>query len=286
MTLVSFTRPQGGSLTICPITASLRRMAHRPLSDLMSPGWARVLAPAAGQIRSMGTFLRAETRAGRPYCPHGPEVLRAFQDPFESVRVLVLGQDPYPTPGHAMGLAFSVHPDVSPLPRSLNNIFTELRSDLGTPQPGNGDLSPWASQGVLLLNTSLTVQSGIAGSHRGLGWESVTALAVDALVARGGPLVAVLWGRDARSARPALGDTPVIESPHPSPLSAHRGFFGSRPFSRANEHLVALGAEPIDWALPSGAAVAGSPSASLGADAESPRRSGQPAASRRAARPD
>ena len=216
----------------------------------MSPGWARVLAPAEEQIRAMGAFLRSEAKAGRPYCPSGPEVLRAFQDPFEDVRVLVLGQDPYPTPGHAMGLAFSVRKDVAPLPRSLVNIFTELTADVGVPQPATGDLSPWAAQGVLLLNTSLSVQAGMAGSHRGLGWESVTALAVDALVARGGPLVAVLWGRDARSVRGALGSTPVVESPHPSPLSAHRGFFGSRPFSRVNEHLAELGAAPIDWELP------------------------------------
>src|SRR5690606_17410814 len=179
-----FTRPEPGRFL--PIRASLPPVAHRPLSELMSPGWARVLAPAEGQIRAMGAFLRGETRAGRPYCPPGPEVLRAFQDPFEDVRVLVLGQDPYPTPGHAMGRAFSVRKDVTPLPRSLVNIFTELSNDVGVPTPANGDLSPWAAQGVLLLNTSLTVQAGIAGSHRGRGWESVTALAVDALVARGG----------------------------------------------------------------------------------------------------
>jgi len=216
----------------------------------MDPGWARVLAPAEGQIRAMGEFLRAESLAGRPYCPPGGKVLRAFQDPFESVRVLILGQDPYPTPGHAMGLAFSVHQDVRPLPASLNNIFKELVADLGVPFPPHGDLSAWSRQGVLLLNTSLTVRANLAGSHRGRGWESVTALAVDALVARGGPLVAVLWGRDAQSVRPALGDTPVIESPHPSPLSAHGGFFGSRPFSRVNEHLEALGSTPIDWTIP------------------------------------
>jgi len=219
------------------------------LSDLMDPGWARVLAPAEGQIRTMGEFLRAEATAGRPYCPPGGKVLRAFQDPFEDVRVLILGQDPYPTPGHAMGLAFSVHHDVRPLPPSLVNIFKELVADLGVPTPAHGDLSAWSRQGVLLLNTSLSVRANLAGSHRGRGWESVTALAVDALVARGGPLVAVLWGRDAQSVRPALGNTPVIESPHPSPLSAHRGFFGSRPFSRVNEHLAALGAQPVDWAL-------------------------------------
>ena len=224
----------------------------------MDPGWAGALDPAKAQIQAMGALLRGESRAGRPYCPPGPSVLRAFQDPFESVRVLVLGQDPYPTPGHAMGLAFSVHEDVDPLPRSLVNIFTELVADVGVPQPAHGDLSAWAKQGVLLLNTSLTVQAGAAGSHRGRGWESVTALAVDALVARGTPLVAVLWGRDAQSVRPALGDVPAIESPHPSPLSAHRGFFGSRPFSRVNEHLAALGAPPVDWELPSASAGSGS----------------------------
>jgi len=216
----------------------------------MDPGWARALAPAEAQIRAMGAFLRAEARSGTTYCPPGPSVLRAFQDPFESVRVLILGQDPYPTPGHAMGLAFSVRSDVRPLPRSLVNIFTELVADVGVPTPAHGDLTAWSRQGVLLLNTSLSVRANAAGSHRGRGWESVTALAVDALVARGGPLVAVLWGRDAQSVRPALRDVPVIESSHPSPLSAHRGFFGSRPFSRVNEHLVALGAEPVDWTLP------------------------------------
>lgn len=216
----------------------------------MEPGWARVLAPVERQIRAMGAFLRSEVRAGHAYCPPGPSVLRAFQDPFEKVRVLILGQDPYPTPGHAMGLAFSVRPDVHPLPASLQNIFKELVDDLGVPFPPHGDLSHWARQGVLLLNTSLSVRAHQAGSHRGRGWEAVTGLAVDALVARGGPLVAVLWGRDAQSVRPALKDVPVIASPHPSPLSAHRGFFGSRPFSRVNEHLVQMGTEPVDWAIP------------------------------------
>jgi len=228
----------------------------------MHPTWAEVLAPADEQIRAMGEFLRAEVRAGRHYCPPGPSVLRAFQDPFDEVRVLILGQDPYPTPGHAMGLAFSVRDDVSPLPASLVNIFKELMADVGVPAPANGDLSPWSRQGVLLLNTSLTVRASSAGSHRGRGWESVTALAVDALVARGGPLVAVLWGRDAQSVQRALGTTPVIASPHPSPLSAHRGFFGSRPFSRVNEHLAALGAAPVSWELP--AAVTGSGGAARG----------------------
>lgn len=250
MTPVSFS-PAGADLgRYAPIHANLRLVGRRQLSELMDPGWARALAPAEDHIRSMGEFLRAESRAGRPYCPPGPAVLRAFRDPFDAVRVLILGQDPYPTPGHAMGLAFSVHADVSPLPRSLTNIFTELASDVGAPPPANGDLTPWTREGVLLLNTSLTAQAGAAGSHRGRGWESVTALAVDALVARGGPLVAVLWGRDAQSVRPALGSVPVVASPHPSPLSAHRGFFGSRPFSRVNEHLVTLGAPPVDWSLP------------------------------------
>ena len=197
----------------------------------------------------MGDFLRAEAAAGRRYLPAGENVLRAFQAPFSDVRVLIVGQDPYPTPGHPIGLSFAVDRSVRPLPRSLQNIYAELRSDLGVETPGHGDLTSWTRQGVMLLNRSLTVQSGIAGSHRGKGWEPVTELAIRALVDRGTPLVAILWGRDAATLRPLLGTTPVIASVHPSPLSAQNGFFGSRPFSRANELLVAAGAEPVDWRL-------------------------------------
>jgi len=204
----------------------------------------------AGRIAELGDFLRAEVAAGRGYLPAGPHVLRAFEQPLEAVRVLIVGQDPYPTPGHPIGLSFAVAPDVSPIPRSLANIYRELQTDLALPPPSTGDLTPWADHGVLLLNRVLTVRPGASASHRGKGWEEVTDCAIAALVARGGPLVAILWGRDARSLRPALGATPVIESAHPSPLSASSGFFGSRPFSRANAALVAMGADPVDWSLP------------------------------------
>lgn len=197
----------------------------------------------------MGDFLRAELAAGRGYLPAGDKVLRAFSRPLAAVRVLVVGQDPYPTPGHAVGLSFSVAPEVRPLPRSLVNIFTELEADLGIPAAACGDLSPWFDQGVLLLNRVLTVRPGAPGSHRGKGWEEVTECAIEALAARGGPLVAILWGRDAQSLTPRLQGIPVIASAHPSPMSAHAGFFGSRPFSRTNAALAGQGAQPIDWRL-------------------------------------
>jgi uracil-DNA glycosylase len=225
-------------------------VSPRPLAELVDPGWATALEPVAGQVSALGEFLRAEIAAGRGYLPAGENVLRAFTQPLEAVRVLIVGQDPYPTPGHPVGLSFSVAPTVRPVPRSLQNIFRELHADLGVRPPSSGDLSPWAAQGVLLLNRVLTVAPGASGSHRGKGWETVTDQAIRALVARGGPLVAILWGRDAQSLRPLLGSTPRIESVHPSPMSADRGFFGSRPFSRANDLLVAAGGEPIDWSLP------------------------------------
>ncbi|WP_337974533.1 uracil-DNA glycosylase [Cellulomonas sp. NTE-D12] len=225
-------------------------MAPAALDQLIDPGWAAALAPVEPQIRAAGDFLRAELAAGRTYLPAGDAVLRAFTRPLDQVRVLVVGQDPYPTPGHPMGLSFSVQPDVRPLPRSLDNIFRELVDDLGVPRPSCGDLSPWADRGVMLLNRVLTVRAGAPASHRGKGWEAVTDRAIAALVERGGPLVAVLWGRDAQTLAPALGDVPIVRSAHPSPLSAHGGFFGSRPFSRVNELLVAQGADPVDWQLP------------------------------------
>lgn len=198
----------------------------------------------------MGQFLRDEIAAGRNYLPAGENVLRAFSQPFDQVKVLIVGQDPYPTPGHPVGLSFSVAPDVRPLPRSLENIFSEYVADLGEKPPTSGDLSPWAEQGVLLLNRVLTVRPGVPASHRGKGWEPVTEHAIDALAARGRPLVAILWGRDAQSLTPRLGGIPIIASVHPSPLSASKGFFGSRPFSRANAHLVEQGGEIVDWRLP------------------------------------
>ncbi len=218
--------------------------------SIVDPGWARALEPVADNIAAMGEFLRAENAAGRGYLPAGANVLRAFTQPFADVRVLIVGQDPYPTPGHAVGLSFSVAPDVRPLPRSLENIFAEYGKDLGYERPATGDLTAWAQAGVLMLNRVLTVAPGQPASHRGKGWEAVTEQAIRALVDRSEPLVAILWGRDAATLKPMLGDVPYIESAHPSPLSASRGFFGSRPFSRANELLDELGAEPVNWRLP------------------------------------
>ena len=225
-------------------------MGARPLSEIVESGWAQALAPVADQIGAMGEFLRAEVAAGRPHLPAGGRILRAFEQPFDAVRVLIVGQDPYPTPGHAVGLSFSVSPETRPLPASLRNIFQEYQEDLGYPPPANGDLTPWSERGVLLLNRCLTVAPGAPGSHRGKGWEAVTEQAIRALVMRDKPLVSILWGRDARTLEPMLQPHPSIESAHPSPLSAHNGFFGSRPFSRANALLAEQGAEPIDWRLP------------------------------------
>ncbi|MDC4232226.1 uracil-DNA glycosylase [Actinomyces sp. B33] len=227
----------------------------QPLSALVDPGWARALAPVEDRIHEIGAMLRREIAEGRHYLPAGTDVLRAFTYPFDEIKVLIVGQDPYPTPGHAMGLSFSVAPGV-PIPRSLQNIFSEMESDLGAARPTSGDLSAWSREGVCLLNRVLTVRPGAPGSHRRRGWEEVTECAIDALVARTDeegrrrPLVAILWGKDAQTLEPRLGDVPVVKSPHPSPMSARYGFFGSRPFSRANELLVAQGASAVDWSLP------------------------------------
>lgn len=222
----------------------------RPLDELVDASWAEALAPVAERITAIGAFLRAERAAGREVLPAGDRILRAFRQPLAATRVLIVGQDPYPTPGHAVGLSFSVGPEVRPLPPSLVNIFKEYSSDLELPPPASGDLSPWADRGVLLLNRSLTVQPGRANAHQGRGWEAVTEQAIRALATRGGPLVAILWGRNARDLKPLLAGVPAIESAHPSPLSARNGFFGSRPFSRANALLVEQGGEPVDWRLP------------------------------------
>lgn len=221
-----------------------------PLTELMAADWAQALEPVEPQIHQMGDFLRDEIEQGRSYLPAGDRVLRAFGQPLSEVKVLIVGQDPYPTPGHAVGLSFSVERDVRPIPRSLQNIYAEMQSDLGLTPASHGDLSVWSAQGVLLLNRVLTVRPGAAGSHRGKGWEQITEAAIKALVARGGPLVAILWGRDARDLEPLLPGVAVIASAHPSPLSARSGFFGSRPFSRANQELSRLGAQPVDWQIP------------------------------------
>jgi uracil-DNA glycosylase len=219
-------------------------------AGLMDAGWADALAPVAPDIATIGERLRGEVAAGRRYLPAGDRVLRAFQRPLTDVRVLIVGQDPYPTPGHPIGLSFAVERHVRPLPRSLANIYRELHDDLGIEPAPHGDLSAWSDQGIMLLNRVLTVAPGAPASHRGWGWEKVTEHAIRTLVARPGPLVAILWGRDASNLRPLLGGTPIIESAHPSPLSASRGFFGSRPFSRANDLLTAQGAGPVDWRIP------------------------------------
>jgi len=221
----------------------------QPLNEIIDPGWAEALQPAAGGITRMGDFLRAEVAAGRQYLPAGPNVLRAFQRPMDQVRVLVVGQDPYPTPGHPIGLSFAVDRHVRPLPRSLGNIYREMRDDVGIAPAAHGDLTAWSDQGVLLLNRVLTVAPGQPASHRGKGWEPITEAAIRALVARGGPLVAILWGKDAQTLTPILDGVPIIASAHPSPMSADRGFFGSRPFSRTNELLAEQGAPPVDWAV-------------------------------------
>ena len=228
-------------------------MIARPLADLVHPSWAEALAPVAPLVADMGEYLRAEVRAGRGYLPAGEAVLRVFTTPLDEVKVLVVGQDPYPTPGHPIGLSFAVERHVRPVPRSLVNIYQELSTDVGVSPPAHGDLTAWADQGVMLLNRVLTVRPGESASHRGRGWEPVTDQAIRTLAARskeGVPLTAIVWGRDAQSLKPELAPIPWVESVHPSPLSAHRGFFGSKPFSRVNRMLEEQGGTPVDWRLP------------------------------------
>lgn len=217
-------------------------------AGLIDSTWVEPLAPVADDIAALGERLRQE---GKPYLPAGELVLRAFRTPLDAVRVLIVGQDPYPTPGHPIGLSFAVDPHVRPVPRSLSNIYRELSDDLGIAPAPHGDLSAWAAQGVMLLNRVLTVSPGSPASHRGWGWERVTEHAIRCLVERDAPLVAVLWGRDAINLTPLLGGTAIVSSPHPSPLSASRGFFGSKPFSRVNSLLAEQGADAVDWRLPS-----------------------------------
>lgn len=228
-----------------------------PLTAIMDPSWAQALKPVEPVIREMGDFLRAEIHAGHRILPDSANIFRAFKQPLDSVKVLIVGQDPYPTPGNPIGIAFAVDPQVKPIPASLRNIYKELMDDVGVKEPTNGDLRPWTSRGVMLLNRCLTVRASQPASHRGKGWEKVTEQAIRALNARTDesgrplPLVAILWGRDARGLAPLLTNATIIESSHPSPLSARYGFFGSKPFSRANAALISKGAEPIDWSLPS-----------------------------------
>jgi uracil-DNA glycosylase len=224
---------------------------HPPLTVRVHPTWLPTLESELDTLLELNDFLESETAAGRLWNPKSTRVLRAFEKPLPEIKVLILGQDPYPTRGHAVGLSFSVNPEVSPLPRSLANIYKELTADVECAAPSNGDLTPWTNQGVMLLNRVLTVGNAMPGSHRGKGWERITEAAIRALVNRDQPLVAILWGKDAQSVTHLLPDIPIIASPHPSPMSARHGFWGSRPFSQANAFLKERGVQPIDWALPS-----------------------------------
>lgn len=234
------------------LTLDLEELAA---SQRIDPSWVGPLSPMQGVLDEITHKLAQDIELGQQFFPAPQNIMRAFKLPFESVRVLILGQDPYPTPGDAVGLSFSVSPEQAALPRSLNNIYSELCSDIGCQKPASGDLTPWVSQGVMLLNRVLTVRSGEVGAHRKWGWEKVTEQALRALDARESPLVALLWGNDAATAKEFLTHSVVLESAHPSPLSASRGFFGSRPFSQANAVLVELDQEPINWTLPTPASL-------------------------------
>lgn len=219
-------------------------------SGAPAPAWREILRPEFGKpyMHDLIAFLDAEIAEHRIH-PNPANIFRAFSlTDFAAVRVVILGQDPYPTPGHAHGLAFSVEEGVE-IPRSLQNIFKEIQSDIGTPPPRGGNLERWSRQGVFLLNTALTVRSGASESHKGRGWEPFTSRAIEALAARPEPLVFMLWGRNARDKAPLIDATRhlVLEAPHPSPLSADRGFFGSRHFSRAKEFLRTHDAAEIVW---------------------------------------
>ncbi|WP_411375597.1 uracil-DNA glycosylase [Arthrobacter sp. MPF02] len=240
-----------------PATGTFADLARQPLAELVAPDWAAALAGVENELRGVLAFLAREEAAGHQVLPPPPNVLRAFRQPLAGVKVLLVGQDPYPTPGHAVGLSFSVDKRTRPIPRSLANIYRELENDLGIPARVHGDLSAWAEQGVLLLNRVMSVRAGSAGSHRGKGWEKITTAAVTAVANRRSadgspvPLVALLWGKDAETVRPLLAaGTPVVSSAHPSPLSASRGFFGSRPFSRVNQLLLEQGSPGVTWELP------------------------------------
>ncbi len=225
--------------------------------ESLPESWRPVLEPvlAAPEARRLGGWLSAEEAAGKVvYPPRGTRLAALALTPLDAVRCVILGQDPYHGPGQAHGLAFSVQAGVKP-PPSLVNIYKELEADLGLPRAQTGDLTPWARQGVLLLNNTLTVEAGQAGSHAGRGWDAITDAAVAAVAASERPTVFILWGSHAKkkaSRVPALGRAShhlVLTSAHPSPLSAHNGFFGSRPFSQANAFLEANGRGGIDWAL-------------------------------------
>lgn len=221
-----------------------------PMDVRIEPSWKAALAKEWDKdyFKQLTDFVRSQYAAGTVYPPAG-KIFAAFDAcPFDEVKVVILGQDPYPGVGQANGLSFSVNPGVD-LPRSLRNIYKEIESDLGCHAPVNGDLSRWARQGVLLLNATLTVNAGAPASHQGHGWEEFTDAAIRALATLRRGIVYILWGAYAQRKGEIIDRTKncVITSPHPSPLSASRGFFGSRPFSRANAYLLSQGKTPISW---------------------------------------
>ena len=212
--------------------------------EQMHPRWQELLVDQRKQLAAISGVLEKDSAS----VPERNLMLRAFNYPPEHYRVLIVGQDPYPTAQHATGLAFCVPKDTRPLPPTLRNIFKELRDDLGEDQVINADISVWADRGVMLLNRNLSTRSGETGAHVDIGWEDFTGAAISALQQiHGGNLVAILWGQRARTLIPELTESKVLHSPHPSPLSSYRGFFGSKPFSACNNHLRDLGLEPIDW---------------------------------------
>ena len=229
----------------------------RPRID---PSWEAPLAEAfaAPGMTALQAFLDAETAAGKAIFPPVEDRFRALElTPLDAVRVVILGQDPYHGPGQAHGLSFSVRPGVK-VPPSLANIYKEMATDLGLPPPRHGFLEAWAKAGVLLLNTVMTVESGRAASHRERGWERFTDAVIRAVAAKSDPVVFLLWGAHAQRKAAFVrtvdhgGNHLVLTAPHPSPLSAYKGWFGSRPFSQANAFLIAHGTEPVDWRLPHG----------------------------------
>ncbi|MGO4297891.1 uracil-DNA glycosylase [Glutamicibacter sp. MCAF14] len=224
----------------------------KSMADLgfIAPDWVQALQGQDSLLKSLASLLAARSAAGEQILP-APEVMfRALSLPLSEVKVLIIGQDPYPTPGHPNGLAFAANKQVRPLPRSLSNIYKELQADLGIAPVPHPDLSPWLSQGVLLLNQVLSVTAGDAGSHQNLGWSPIVQSILKALNERPHPPVALLWGKHAQKLSQALPNAEQLHSAHPSPLSASRGFFGSKPFSNINRLLSEKGQKPIDWSLP------------------------------------
>lgn len=228
-------------------------MATNANTVKIDPEWKEALGDVFTQpfMRELKDYLRQEAAKGKTVFPRGADIFGAFNHtPLSKVKVVILGQDPYHGPGQAHGLSFSVRDGVPP-PPSLKNIYKEMHADLGLPVPKTGNLTPWADRGVLLLNTVLTVESGKAGSHRNRGWEKFTDRVIEVLNARKDPIVFILWGAFAQSKASMISQPPhvVIKSAHPSPLSAHNGFLGSKPFSKTNALLEKWGEAPIDWSL-------------------------------------